>query len=228
MPPLDVRIAAWRERGEGRRAEAPPTAPGPPPLALRLARAGVPPAYLACTLDSFAELVAGDRPKADALRTARAWDGRRSLVIAGAAAGAGKTGLATSLLRQRLAAGCDARWVRAGDYLSALRQRQRSESPDGSAEAFAARCASLALLLIDDLGAERPTEFATEQLTSLIDRRLTWGRVTLITTNLPNPEALADSYGAALASRLRDQLRCDWISLEGADLRAAASTGPHP
>ncbi len=42
----------------------------------------------------------------------------------------------------------------------------------------------LALAVWDDLGAERDTSFAEEQLFSIIDRRLLSGKPTIVTTNL--------------------------------------------
>ena len=43
---------------------------------------------------------------------------------------------------------------------------------------------TVALLVLDDLGAERDTSFAEEQLFSIIDRRLLSGKPTIVTTNL--------------------------------------------
>ena len=217
---LDEAIAAWRERNRRRRAEPAPPAPQPPPLEERLARCGVPPLYRSYTLDSYARLVADHPAQAAALDDVRGWDGRGTLVIAGSAAGAGKTGLATACLRRAVDAGASAYWMSAPAYLAELRRRQGAPEHD-SAEALAARAAAVPLLVLDDLGAERPTAFAVEQLHRLLDHRFAWARGTIVTTNLPTPTAVAECYGAALASRLRDHTHSRWVRLEGADLRAS-------
>ena len=43
---------------------------------------------------------------------------------------------------------------------------------------------TVALLVLDDLGAERETSFAEEQLFAIIDRRLLSSKPTIVTTNL--------------------------------------------
>ena len=187
----------------------------------------MPPAYRVCTLGSFAARTAGDPAKVTALEAARAWDGRQSLVLAGAACGSGKTGLASALVRQCLERGVAARWLRVSDLLAELRSRQRPGAEH--AEDLMAELRAAPVLMLDDLGAERATEFAVEHLLDLLDHRLAWSRPTLITTNLAAPDAIAERYGAPIASRLRDRARCRWVRLEGADLRdaGAASAGAH-
>ena len=55
--------------------------------------------------------------------------------------------------------------------------------------------------LLDDLGAEKRSDFTVERLTELIDERMRMGWRTAITTNLGREE-LADRCGERLASRL--------------------------
>ena len=227
-PSLAQDTQAWRERARQLRAEAPPcqadlpAARRAPSLAERLQRAGVPPAYRVCTLGSFAARTAGDPAKVTALEAARAWDGRQSLVLAGAACGSGKTGLGSALVRECLERGVAARWLRVSDLLAELRSRQRPGSR-AHAEDLMAELRAIPVLMLDDLGAERATEFAIEHLRDLLDHRLAWSRPTLITTNLTTPGAIAERYGAPIASRLRDRDRCRWVRLEGADLRDAGT-----
>lgn len=64
---------------------------------------------------------------------------------------------------------------------------------------------SVPLLVMDDLGAERPTDWGVEQVSSLVDVRTYRGLRTVVTSNLPLGglrKALAGLQGARIASRL--------------------------
>ena len=76
-----------------------------------------------------------------------------------------------------------------------------------------------ALLIIDDLGIERNTDYATEQVYNVIDTRYRSGRPMIITTNivlddLKNPKDLAHK-------RIYDRIleRCTPILIEGRNIR---------
>ena len=76
-----------------------------------------------------------------------------------------------------------------------------------------------ALLIIDDLGIERNTDYATEQVYNVIDTRYRSGRPMIITTNiilddLRNPNDLAHK-------RIYDRIleRCTPILIEGKNIR---------
>lgn len=68
------------------------------------------------------------------------------------------------------------------------------------------------LLVLDDLGVEKPTEWAAAKLDSIIDYRYLNGRKTVFTTNL-GTSALASRGEERLASRLQEGvvevLKCD-------------------
>ena len=57
------------------------------------------------------------------------------------------------------------------------------------------------LLILDDLGSEKTSEFAVTTLYIILDRRLRDCRKTIITTNL-NKEEIDKTFGARIASRL--------------------------
>lgn len=57
------------------------------------------------------------------------------------------------------------------------------------------------LVILDDLGAEKPTEFSTQQLFIIIEEREKWERPTLVTTELKMAE-LAIRLADRIASRL--------------------------
>lgn len=61
--------------------------------------------------------------------------------------------------------------------------------------------ADVDLLVLDDLGSERPTEWTAERLYALINRRWLEERPTVATTNL-EPDPLRDAVGERVFSRL--------------------------
>jgi len=73
------------------------------------------------------------------------------------------------------------------------------------------------LLHLDDLGAERQTEWVLEQLYSIVNTRYEDQRAVVVTTNL-SPDALADQVGLRTVSRLIEMCG-DPLPLFGPDLR---------
>jgi DNA replication protein DnaC len=72
------------------------------------------------------------------------------------------------------------------------------------------------LLLLDDLGSERPTEWVQERLIVIVNHRYREALPTIFTSNI-GPKDLAAQLGERTASRIISM--CDWISLEGDDYR---------
>ncbi|MEW6048643.1 MAG: ATP-binding protein, partial [Bacillota bacterium] len=126
--------------------------------------------------------------------------------------GTGKTTLVaatlTAAIRRTLTLG--AFWCVA-DLLEALRPHGDRE-PALSMEWLV----SLPLLALDDLGTERPTDWAIEQLDRLINGRYVQDRILLVTTNLSR-KPLADAVGSRIASRLMEMT--EPILLAGDDRR---------
>lgn len=63
-------------------------------------------------------------------------------------------------------------------------QRSRSAKGDDDEEAFLRRMNTAKLLILDDLGAERSTEYALEIVYNVIDSRYRSGKPMIVTTNL--------------------------------------------
>ena len=76
------------------------------------------------------------------------------------------------------------------------------------------------LLIIDDLGSELNNAFVNAQLFTCIDKRLTAGKSTLISTNL-QPEQLQSVYSERISSRLLSSYQVLWIF--GDDIRMRLS-----
>ncbi len=72
------------------------------------------------------------------------------------------------------------------------------------------------LLIIDDLGNNRITDYALENLHMIIDNRYEWDRTTVITTNL-FPDEMEEVLGSRIMSRLKSL--CSFVEFEGKDRR---------
>lgn len=80
-------------------------------------------------------------------------------------------------------------------------------------------CQSTRLLVVDDLGAEKPSEWTQERFYSVIDHRYANCLPLIVTGNLP-PSKLAEQTGDRAASRLAEM--CVVVPMTGADRRRAA------
>ncbi len=76
--------------------------------------------------------------------------------------------------------------------------------------------ANRGLLIIDDLGAEKTSEWVTETLFKIVNKRYEEMLPTIVTSNLDLGE-LADRVGDRIPSRLAEM--CEIIKLEGEDRR---------
>lgn len=72
------------------------------------------------------------------------------------------------------------------------------------------------ILFLDDLGAEKASEWVKEQLYTVINERYNWVRPVFLTTNLTIQE-IAENYGDRFASRLVEM--CEIVKVTGKDRR---------
>lgn len=129
--------------------------------------------------------------------------------------GRGKTYAAACCVRLAVAQGRDARLVTAKALLDAVKSEY-----DGGEKGALKRAERYGLLALDDLGMERPTEWAMETLTGLIDARVAEGLPTLITSNYSLGE-LRDRWGGMQGARIVSRIAgsCERVRLEGDDRR---------
>jgi DNA replication protein DnaC len=205
-------------------------------------RANIPPLYRDASFANFSTLP--DNPVANrilsaAVTTARAYVRdftpgvtRRGLLFIGEP-GTGKTHLAVAVLRSLIA-----RWGAEGvffDYQQLLDKIRSGYDPaSGSSDREAYRMAlESEVLLLDDLGAHRVSDWVEDTITQIITYRSNQGRPLIATTNLRDPEAgdaplpggmagdlagkyyLAERIGARARSRLFEM--CRVISTRGAE-----------
>ena len=130
--------------------------------------------------------------------------------------GTGKTTLAMLISRVAL----ERRRAVAIYSLPRLLAEIRTTFDDGSQRSYTDlidRLAAVDLLHLDDLGAERTSEWVLEQLYSIINARYEDGRAVVVTTNLEPPE-LREQIGARTVSRLVE-ICGDPLPLFGQDRR---------
>jgi DNA replication protein DnaC len=130
--------------------------------------------------------------------------------------GTGKTTLAMLVSKAALAAGHSVAIYSLPKLLARIRRTYDSEPGGDSYLAFFERLTSVDLLHIDDLGAEKRSDWVLEQLYALINERYEAQRSVLVTTNLPHEE-LEEQIGSRTVSRL-SQI-CGEIQLRGLDRR---------
>jgi DNA replication protein DnaC len=109
--------------------------------------------------------------------------------------GTGKTHAAIAAARMRFDCGSEVRFLPIIELLDML----RPGGPDGALEALM----SCELLIVDDLGLQRATDWTDERLDALLNRRWLEQLSTIVTTNL-TPDTLLATVGERSYSRLRD------------------------
>jgi DNA replication protein DnaC len=127
--------------------------------------------------------------------------------------GTGKTTLAMLVSRAALRAGRSVAIYSLPRLLNEIRDTHRAER---SHLALLDRLTAVDLLHIDDVGAERTTDWVLEELYSIVNARYEDQRAMVITTNLDYDE-LAEQISPRTVSRLAEI--CDQLPLEGVDRR---------
>jgi len=129
-----------------------------------------------------------------------------SLAILGVP-GMGKTHLAIAIGWDWLEQGRTVLYYHVADFLNTLRDGFKRGAVDAysSKIAFAKNCS---LFILDDLGTERQTEFATEQLDLVIDHRYVNKKSLIVTSNLAMdelPPRIADRLTEGLLVQLKGE-----------------------
>jgi DNA replication protein DnaC len=130
--------------------------------------------------------------------------------------GTGKTTLAMLVSKAALEAGKTVAIYSLPKLLARIRRTYDSEPGGDSYLSFFERLTSVDLLHIDDLGAEKRSDWVLEQLYALINERYEARRSVLITTNLAHKE-LEEQIGLRTVSRLSEI--CEEIDMFGEDQR---------
>lgn len=145
-----------------------------------------------------------------------------SLLITGPT-GVGKTWQAYGAIRRTATSGVVIGWLAssAPDLYALLRPREGVDN-----ESEFQRWASVPLLLLDDLGAAKDTEWTEEVLYRLVNHRDAHLLPTIYTTNLPVRSRIAGqpSLQSVVSERVFSRLaECNLVALKGRDRRMGAS-----
>jgi DNA replication protein DnaC len=134
--------------------------------------------------------------------------------------GTGKTSLAMLISKAAVEAGRSVAIYSVPQLLADI----KATYEDGSGNSYLGlfrRLSRVDLLHLDDLGAEKRTEWVLEQLYAIVNERWQEERSIVATTNLKK-EQLREQVGERTVSRLSEM--CDTIPIMGRDLRDTAVT----
>ena len=205
-------------------------------------KACLPPRYEACSFENFSAITEKlALVKAASLRYLEDYPSVDCGLLILGPCGVGKTHLAVSILRELI--------LRQGviglfcDFRDLLKKIQNSYNPisqTSEMQIFEPVLVS-EILVLDDLGAERPTEWVRDTFAYIINTRYSQKATTLITSNfddipkervhlsdgsrIPTEETLTDRIGVRLRSRLYEM--CKVIRIEGADFRVDVKQAHH-
>lgn len=136
--------------------------------------------------------------------------------------GTGKTALAMLVSKAALEAGRTVAIYSMPRLLALVRESiEREEGVVG----FLERLSAVELLHIDDVGAENQTDWALEQLYTIVNTRYEEQRSIVLTTNLEHAEA-REQIGERIVSRLVEMCGDTVIPLKGQDRRSLRPDDP--
>jgi DNA replication protein DnaC len=196
-----------------------------------LRRADIPARYEHCSLDNFDSAYPGADPSLAAAHIlARGFATNYPLeprgLLLGGSIGTGKTHLAVGALKAVVAdRGAQGLFC---DYRELLRMIQNSYNPQVSTTELEILnpVMNAEVLVLDDLGAIRPTEWVWDTVSVVLNSRYNNNRTTIITTNYPalapgaggqREETLGDRIGERMRSRLIEM--CTQVEIAGEDFR---------
>lgn len=125
--------------------------------------------------------------------------GGRGLYYVSRAKGSGKSMLAAIMVNELTKAGIRARFVGMAEMLSEIKAGFDPESKESSAEIIR-MAMDMPVLVIDDIGAERMSDWVSETVYRIVDYRVTHKRPTIYTSNIPIDEL---KYDERIVDRIR-------------------------
>ncbi len=133
--------------------------------------------------------------------------------------GTGKTTLAMLVSKRAIEAGHSVAIYSLPRLLARIRRTYDADAGELSYLEFFKRLTSVDLLHIDDLGAEKRSDWVLEQLYAIVDERYATNRSIVVTTNMTVPQ-LEEQIGERTVSRLAQM--CETLPMYGSDRRYAA------
>jgi DNA replication protein DnaC len=143
--------------------------------------------------------------------------------------GVGKTHLAVAVLKQIVeATGVRGLYYDTRDLLRVIRATYDPSIRTTELEVLGP-VMTADLLVLDDLGAEKTSEWVEETMNLIVNTRYNQRRVTLFTSNFPDipddtdPNSLLFRIGSRMRSRLHEM--CEFVPMDGADYRELPANG---
>lgn len=196
----------------------------------RLDEARIPKRYQHCTLENFTAYNESlQHAQAAARRVAEAFPAVTHGLLLEGQPGVGKTHLAVAVLKQVIqAAGARGCFYDTRDLLRIIRSTY--DPSIRTTELQVLRPVMTAdLLVLDDLGAEKTSEWVDETMNLIVNTRYNERRLTIFTSNyldIPDdsdPNSLLFRIGFRMRSRLHEM--CEFLQLDGADYRELPTNG---
>jgi len=191
---------------------------------LRLAKARIPKRYEKCHFNTYDHKLTDSQKKAlryasDFTRQFPAVD--QGILFTGPV-GVGKTHLAVSIIKGLTERGFPCLFYEFG---SLLKEIQDSYNPNtrSSELAVLAPVLTTEVLVLDELGASKPTDWVRDTMAHIINTRYNENRFTIFTTNYPDEraaegkETLEDRIGVRVRSRIFEM--CRTVQVDGEDYR---------
>ena len=196
----------------------------------RLAEANIPKRYQHCTLGNFTAYNESlERAVAQARRVADAYPSISAGLFLEGQPGVGKTHLAAAVLKQVIqTTGARGVFYDTRDLLRIIRSTYDPSIRTTELEILRP-VMQADLLVLDDLGAEKTSEWVEETMNLIVNTRYNERRVTIFTSNyadIPDdtdPNALIFRIGHRMRSRLHEM--CEFIVMDGADYRELPTNG---
>jgi len=193
-------------------------------------QARIPPRYRRCDFDNFQ--VYPNEKLVNAVAAVRRFaesfpGGVKGLCLIGPH-GIGKTHLAVAALRSALSRGCEGIFYEVTELLRLIRSTYNPLIKTAEMQILQPLL-SVPLLVLDDVGKDKPTEWVEETLTYIVNSRYNDRLVTVFTSNYaddPDLDAL-DSLRVHVGSRMYSRMHemCEFINWGGADYRLLPTNG---
>ena len=196
----------------------------------RLVDANIPKRYLHCTLENFTAYNESlEQAVVKARRVADAFPVNTQGLLLEGQPGVGKTHLAVAVLKQVIErSGARGLFYDTRDLLRVIRSTYDASIRTTELEILRP-VMTADLLVLDDLGAEKTSEWVEETMNLIVNTRYNERRLTIFTSNyidIPeddDPNSLLFRIGHRMRSRLHEM--CEFLVLDGADYREMPTNG---